>query len=517
MGLLENAISQELGPSPSPSPPPSPGSSGSDRKLRRELNSINSSMTTTTNTRAKTQERHKVAAAAVGATLTSLTMTPFDVLKTRLQTQPEQSFIPSSRLIRSQRHSTTPWPPPIPSTSKSTNSTPSSTIDCCTKTYFSSNSDKSLSCRFNPKSSTVSLPPPTTTTMIPQQTTLHLSSFHSNLINGSLNHGSTTIATSPSCLYPTLSEATTPHHNSATSTSTRMTINNQRHFNGFWDAIVKITKHEGVGALWRGTGPALVMSVPGQIVYMVGYDWGRRNLLNHAPNWAYNNNETNSEQTLSKSYLTSVPLVAGSLSRTVVAILTSPLELVRTRIQSSSTNLNVFDIVYSLKQQGQMSSWFKGLTPTLLRDVPFSGIYWTMYETFKKTLTGGKGLGEGWETQSVSSEFGIAFVSGSLSGMIAASLTNPFDVVKTRRQALDQQQQGRGGGSSTTKNMTRFHSQNSTPIKTFPLLIDIFKREGFKGLMSGLTPRLAKIGPACGIMIASYEGLALVLDKRDTN
>lgn len=35
-----------------------------------------------------------------------------------------------------------------------------------------------------------------------------------------------------------------------------------------------------------------------------------------------------------------------------------------------------------LKQQGVLGLW-KGLRATLLRDVPFSGIYWTSYEIIK--------------------------------------------------------------------------------------------------------------------------------------
>lgn len=75
---------------------------------------------------------------------------------------------------------------------------------------------------------------------------------------------------------------------------------------------------------------------------------------------------------------------------------------------------------------------------------------------------------------------------------LAAIITNPFDVVKTRRQAL------------------LSSSSPSSPVltKTFAILSDIAKKEGWPGLMRGLTPRLAKVGPACGIMIGCYEALS---------
>lgn len=171
--------------------------------------------------------------------------------------------------------------------------------------------------------------------------------------------------------------------------------------------------------MWRGTGPALVMSIPGQVVYMVGYDWMRRTAFEHAPAAAYlpTSASSSSSPQLSSTYLTLIPLVAGSISRTIVAALTSPLELVRTRLQSSTTGTTIPAIYRSLRAEGLASAW-RGLPPTLWRDVPFSGVYWAGYEGIKRTLTGGKGMGEGWQDQGVWEEFGIAFVSGAGSGMV---------------------------------------------------------------------------------------------------
>lgn len=159
--------------------------------------------------------------------------------------------------------------------------------------------------------------------------------------------------------------------------------------------------------------------------------------------------------------------------------------------------------------------------------MPFSGIYWAGYEGFKRVLTGGKGMGEGWDDEGgVLGEFGIAFTSGAGSGMvrslvlnsqrlnrlsslctlfmyqIAATLTNPFDVVKTRRQA----------SITPISSPSRIASTEVIPTKTFALLIDIARKEGWTALMKGLTPRLAKVGPACGIMVGCYEGLGKWLD-----
>ncbi|OBS76018.1 hypothetical protein A6R68_17530, partial [Neotoma lepida] len=106
-----------------------------------------------------------------------------------------------------------------------------------------------------------------------------------------------------------------------------------------------------------------------------------------------------------------------------------------------------------VSEDGWISLW-KGWTPTILRDVPFSAMYWYNYEILKKWLCEKSGLYE--------PTFMINFTSGALSGSFAAVATLPFDVVKTQKQ---------------------------TQLWTY---------ESGKRLI----PRLIKIAPACAIMIS---------------
>lgn len=72
----------------------------------------------------------------------------------------------------------------------------------------------------------------------------------------------------------------------------------------------------------------------------------------------------------------------------------------------------------------------------------------------------------------------------------AAMITTPFDVAKTRRQ------------------MTQYQASTKTkvlPASTPAILRDIVRQEGWRGLTKGLTARVAKVAPACAIMISAYE------------
>jgi len=183
------------------------------------------------------------------------------------------------------------------------------------------------------------------------------------------------------------------------------------------------------------------------------------------------------------------PLLAGITARTFASSLVSPLELLRTNLQSTPadplkphTFSSTLQATRLLVKTDGVKALYRGLGPTLWRDVPFSGIYWAGYEAWKKFF---------YRTTNLPVPV-VAFSSGAISGMTSALLTHPFDVTKTRRQAL-------------------MLSQCGAPISTFPFIKDLIRTEGAGALFAGLTPRLVKIAPACGIMIACYEVRSLLV------
>jgi len=184
-----------------------------------------------------------------------------------------------------------------------------------------------------------------------------------------------------------------------------------------------------------------------------------------------------------------LPLAAGVIARTGIATIGSPLELVRTNLQSTPlspdnphTLRSVLTSVRGLVKERGVSFLWKGLGPTLWRDVPFSGIYWATYEACKTSFS-----------RRGQSGASVAFVSGAGSGILAAFIVSPFDVLKTRRQAL------------------LMAPLSNDITSTIPLLSRILRTEGIVALYAGLMPRMAKIAPACGIMIACYEGIGSML------
>ncbi|KAI9508772.1 mitochondrial carrier [Russula earlei] len=334
----------------------------------------------------------KLVAAATGSTLTALTMTPFDVVKTRLQTQP-----PGTQGVpHISAHSVCCQPTAVP----------------CVRGLPPSTYARGMS---------------TFAHAIPQELV---------------------------CIFD------------------RGVFRTER-VNGFYDAVRHVWKAEGIRGLWKGVGTTFLIAVPSSTAYMLTYDYLLRQVL-----------------PVVIPYPSVVPLVAGVSARSVVSAVVSPLELVRTNLQSTPklpdaphTLRSVLGSLGALVRERGVGHLWRGLGPTLWRDVPFSGFYWASYEGMKRRLE-----------QRGQSGPSVAFVCGATSGTAAALLTSPFDVLKTRRQAL-------------------IMSMPRQQTRALPLLRQIVRTEGGSVLFAGLGPRIAKIAPACGIMIACFETIGRRLTK----
>lgn len=172
-------------------------------------------------------------------------------------------------------------------------------------------------------------------------------------------------------------------------------------FNGSFDAIIKLTQHEGITSLWRGLSPTLLLSVPSTVLYLSLYDSFKADIGQHPMS----------------------PIIAGVAARSITTSLVSPVELIRTRAQAASgrsgTSLpGAMSILREELKFGGFTSLWRGVSPTLWRDVPFSAVYWMLYEHMR----------DSYSNTPISMPV-LSFFGGAVSGMVAAAVTHPFDVV----------------------------------------------------------------------------------------
>lgn len=178
-------------------------------------------------------------------------------------------------------------------------------------------------------------------------------------------------------------------------------------------------------------------------------------------------------------------VVAGGVAGGVAGVLTSPLELLKTRLQSDKslihqkmyrTNLLKFTL-QSMKDivrtEGVKSLW-KGATPTILGSIPSRAIFFGVYSTSQELFR------DFPETTN-------CLVSSFLGGMVATTLTSPIWMVKTRMQ---------------------LNEQKGT-ISPFVVCRDILRQEGVKYFWKG-------IGASwLGVLETCTQWLILERIKRD--
>ncbi|XP_013111020.2 probable mitochondrial glutathione transporter SLC25A40 [Stomoxys calcitrans] len=249
---------------------------------------------------------------------------------------------------------------------------------------------------------------------------------------------------------------------------------------GTVDAFFHISRTEGIRSLWSGLGPTLISALPSTIIYFVGYEQFKRKFLE----FHYEYLAEVKGSPIGREVPLLVPLIAGITARICAVTCVNPVELIRTKMQSEKmTYAQITSAIQKVVQSQGIWGLWRGLRPTILRDVPFSGLYWTCYETIKSHY----GV--------IEPTFGFSFLAGAVSGSIAATITTPFDVIKTHEQI-------------------EFGEKvifAEKPVKQLPTaslgkrLATIYATNGVPGLFAGLGPRLLKVAPACAIMISTFE------------
>lgn len=129
--------------------------------------------------------------------------------------------------------------------------------------------------------------------------------------------------------------------------------------------------------------------------------------------------------------------------------------------------------------------FFAGWSALALRDLPFDIIEFPLYEALKDVWAERKGGKlETWESS----------VCGSLAGGIAAGLTTPLDVVKTRL-------------------MTQRRGSGQVYAGLLDCLVRVAREEGIGALYKGLVPRVVNIALGGAIFFGAYEAFKSVADR----
>lgn len=241
--------------------------------------------------------------------------------------------------------------------------------------------------------------------------------------------------------------------------------------------ISSIIKKDGILGFWAGVRIAVFQAVPSTTIYMYGYE-SIKSILNNSESF--------------QNYRVFSSGVAASAARIINVSIMCPIELMKT-MQAGGLKMPMNEIAKMIYKESGLRGFYRGWSSTVLRDTPYSGIYWLTFEFFRPYYS------RFLSSSSTSSNTNMNnFLSGASAGIIAAMITQPFDVVKTKQQLYLQ---------------SRHIHHNLQPlekVRSIPLwgsLVSLYKTDGLASLYRGFSMRLATVIPGGAIMVTVYEAV----------
>ncbi|XVF62602.1 hypothetical protein PTKIN_Ptkin09bG0021600 [Pterospermum kingtungense] len=191
--------------------------------------------------------------------------------------------------------------------------------------------------------------------------------------------------------------------------------------------------------------------------------------------------------------------ISGALAGCAATVGSYPFDLLRTILASQgepkiypTMRSAFFDIIGTRGFRGL----YAGLSPTLVEIIPYAGLQFGTYDTFKRWAQAWNRLRSTNASSTVDyslSSFQL-FICGLAAGTCAKLVCHPLDVVKKRFQieGLDRHPKYGAREHHAYKNM-------------FDALRRILQLEGWHGLYKGIVPSTIKAAPAGAITFVAYE------------
>ncbi|KAL9624916.1 MAG: hypothetical protein Q9160_000963 [Pyrenula sp. 1 TL-2023] len=228
--------------------------------------------------------------------------------------------------------------------------------------------------------------------------------------------------------------------------------------------------------LYRGTLPSALRTTLGSALYFTTLSSLRRHLLPlQSQNGAVTPTATQN-------------LFTGAIARTLAGLLLMPITVLKVRYESSLYSYPSLSAASrSILATHGPRGFFAGFGATAVRDAPYAGLYVVFYEEGKRKLNSFVGAtSQGGNAAAAVAGGGssayINFTAGIFSAILATTLTNPFDAVKTRVQLLPQ--------------------RYPNSLRAAVLML---REEGPRSLMDGLGLRMARKAISSALAWTVYE------------
>lgn len=236
------------------------------------------------------------------------------------------------------------------------------------------------------------------------------------------------------------------------------------------ELVKGIGREAGLRGYYRGLSANLIGVTPEKAIKLTVNDLARKALAKR-------------RGTTSDGQLPALEgMLAGGIAGACQSIATNPMEMVKINMQLSQQGSrrtpSLLETVRALGLRGM----YKGTAATLMRDVPFSMIFFQSFASIEEALKRRQGEGQ----------LGLPYVllAGFGAGCIGAVAATPMDLVKTRYQAewfaskLD--------GTLKCRSISRIWKET-------------VREEGVQALFKGSLQRCFIVGPLFGVSLMVFH------------
>lgn len=240
-------------------------------------------------------------------------------------------------------------------------------------------------------------------------------------------------------------------------------------------------------SMYAGLPSAMLGSMPSAALFFLVYDGVKRRLIR--PDQASS----------TQAYAHMLASSSGEIAACAIRV---PTEVVKQRAQAGlfgGSSLLAFQDIMSLRRSDGSATMvrelYRGAGVTIMREIPFTIVQFSLWEYFKASYSHRQHTETGRQAGLVTATESAMF--GSMAGAVAAGLTTPLDVLKTRIMLARRET----GGSS---------------VRAGPVMViqQILKTDGVSGLFRGFVPRVGWISTGGAIFLGTYQYVSNMLGSQ---
>lgn len=246
---------------------------------------------------------------------------------------------------------------------------------------------------------------------------------------------------------------------------TRIQLERGKTAHGLVGTFKNIIREEGVGRLYRGLVPPLLLEAPKRATKFAANDyWGKTYL------------RLTGQSKMSQE----LAILTGSSAGATESFVVVPFELVKIKLQDkASTFAGPMDVVKTIIKKEGLLGLYVGMESTFWRHLWWNAGYFGCIFKVRSMLP---------KPETPKARLVNDLAAGTVGGFVGTAINTPFDVVKSRIQ----------GATNAPGVVPKYNW-------TYPALVTIFREEGPGALYKGFAPKVLRLAPGGGVLLLVVE------------